>query len=194
MSKRLVKFLEINKVLFKYQYGFRKLYSTTLALFEITDKIIQYLDEGNYCISTFVDLTKAFDTVDHELLLQKLEHYGIRGHANDFFRTYLTDRQQYMVINDAKSSLGKIECGVPQGSVLGLLFFTTYINDIQNAVGAENFRLFADETALFMSHTNLTQLLCDIKTKIKHLMKWCNSNKLTINAEKNKIYPFSYDQ
>ena len=121
MSKSLVKFLEINKILFKYQYGFRKLYSTTLALLEFTDKIIKYFDEGNYCISIFVDLTKAFDTVDHEILLQKLEHYGIRGHANDFFRTYLTNRQQYTVINDAKSSLGKIECGVPQGSVLGPL-------------------------------------------------------------------------
>ena len=127
MSKRLVKFLEINKILFKYQYGFRKLYSTTLALIEFTDRIIQYLDEGNLCISIFIDLTKAFDTVDHEILLQKLEHYGIRGHANDFFRTYLTNRQQYMVINDAKSSLGKIECGVPQGSVLGPLLFTIYI-------------------------------------------------------------------
>ena len=84
LSKRLVKFIEINKILFKYQYGFRKLYSTTLALLEFTDKIIQYLDEGNYCISIFVDLTKALDTVDHEILLQKLEHYGIRGHANDF--------------------------------------------------------------------------------------------------------------
>ena len=190
LSKRLVKFLEINKILFKYQYGFRKLYSTTLALLEFTDKIIQYPDEGNYCISIFVDLTKAFDTVDHEILLQKLEHYGIRGHANDFFRTYLINRQQYMVINDAKSSLGKIECGVPQGSVLGPLFFTIYINDIQNAVGPENLRLFADDTALFMSHTNLTQLLCDIKTKFKHLIKWCNSNKLTINAEKTNFILF----
>ena len=130
LSKGLVKFLEINKILFKYQYGFRKLYSTTLALIEFTDKIIRYLDEGNYCISIFVDLTKAFDTVHHEILLQKLEHYGIRGHANDFFITYLTNRQQYMVINDAKSSLGKIECGVPQGSVLGPLFFTIYISMI----------------------------------------------------------------
>ena len=95
-----------------------------------------------------------------------------------------------MVINVAKSSLGKIECGVPQGSVLGLLFFTIYINDIQNAVGPENLRLFADDTALFMSHTNLTQLLCDIKTKFKHLIKWCNSNKLTINAEKTNFILF----
>ena len=118
---------------------------------------------------------------------KKLDHYGIRGHANDFFRTYLTNRQQYMVINDAKSSLGKIECSVPQGSILGPLFFTIYINDIQTAVGPENLRLFGDDTVLFMSHTNLTQLLCDIKTKFKHLIQRYNSNKLTINAEKKII-------
>ena len=174
-----------------------------LGLIEFTDKIILYLDEGNYCIDIFIDLTIAFDTVDHEILLQKLKHYGIRGHANDFFRSYLAKRQQYLVINDAKSSLGKIECGVPQNSVLGPLFFTSYINDIQSAVGPENLRLFSDDTALFMSHTYLTQLLYDIKTKFKHLIKWCISNKLTINAETkncilfhtiNKPIPMNLDE
>ena len=87
-------------------------------------------------------------------------------------------------------NMGKIECGVPQGSVLGPLSFPIYLNDIQNAVGPENLRLFADDTALFMSHTNLTQLLCDIKTKFKHLIKWCNSNKLTINAVKTNCILF----
>ena len=152
LSKRLVKFLEINKILFKHQYGFLKLYSTTWALIEFTDKIIQYLDEGNYCISISIDLTKTFDTVDHEILQQKLEHYGIRWHANDFFRTYLTNRQQYMVINDAKSSLGKIECGVPQGSVLGPLLFTIYINDIQNAVGPEIKIICRRHSAIHVTH------------------------------------------
>ena len=97
--------LEVNKILFEYQYGFRKLYSTTLALIEFTDSIIKFLDEGQYCMSIFVDLTKAFDTVDHEILLDKLDRYGIRGHANDFFRSYLSDRQQYTVINGVNSAL-----------------------------------------------------------------------------------------
>ena len=117
----MVIFLETNKILFKYQYGFRKLYSTTLALVEFTDTITRYLDEGKYCISIFVDLTKAFDTVDHELLLHKLEHYGIRGHAINFFRLYLTNRLQYTVVNDSASSTGKLECGVPQGPVLTIM-------------------------------------------------------------------------
>ena len=125
LCKRLVKFLEVNKILFEYQYGFRKLYSTSQALIEFTDIIIKFLDEGQYCMSIFVDLTKAFDTVDHEILSDKLDRNGIRGHANDSFRSYLSDRQQYTVINWVNSSLKilkNITCGVPQGSVLGHCF------------------------------------------------------------------------
>ena len=190
LCRKLVKFLEFNKILFKYQYGFRKLYSTTLALVEFTDTITRYLDEGKYCISIFVDLTKAFDTVDHEILLHKLEHYGIRGHANNFFRSYLTNRLQYTVANDSASSTGKIECGVPQGSVLGPLFFALYINDIHHSVGTEYVKLFADDTALFMSHPDLTALIANIKSKFEDLFKWCISNKLTINAEKTNFVLF----
>ena len=155
LCKRLVTFLEINKILFEYHYGFRKLYSTTLALVEFTDNLIRDLDEGNYCISIFVDLTKAFDTVDHDILLTKLDHYGVRGHANDFFRSYLVHRFQYSSINGTHSSLTLNQIGVTQGSVLALLFFTIYINDIYRAVGAEYIRLFVDDTALFMKHPNL---------------------------------------
>ena len=106
----------------KFQYGFRKLHSTTLALIEFTDSVRRFLGDENYVISIFVDLTKAFDTVDHEILLYKLERYGIRGHANDFFRTYLTNTFQYTVINGTESALNAVTCGVPQGSVLGPLF------------------------------------------------------------------------
>ena len=92
-------------MLFEYQFGFRKLYSTTLALIEFTDKVRSLLDEGNYVICLFVDLTKAFDTVDHERLLYKLDRYGIRGHANAFFRSYLTDRKQFTIVNGVESEL-----------------------------------------------------------------------------------------
>ena len=122
LCKRLVKFPEVTKILFEYQYGFRKLYSITLALIEFTDSIIKFLDEGQYRMSTFVDLTKAFDIVDHEILLDKLDRYGIRGHANDLFRSYLSDRQQYTMINGVNSAFKNITCGVCQESVLGPLF------------------------------------------------------------------------
>ena len=113
ICRRLVSFLERNKILYCYQYGFRKLYSTALALIEITDFIKRLLDEKNYVISIFIDFKKAFDTVDHETLLYKLECYGIRGLANDFFRSYLTNRLQYTVINGVNSDLRTVSCGVP---------------------------------------------------------------------------------
>ena len=155
-----------------------------LALIEFTDNIIKFLDEGQYCMSIFVDLTKAFDTVDHEILLDKLDRYGIRGHANLFLRSYLSDRHQYTVINGVNSTLKYITCGVPQGSVLGPLFFAIYINYICNAVGQKNLRLFADDTALFMHRPDLNTLIFYIINKFNELNRWCISNKLTINANK----------
>ena len=121
LCKRLVEFLEANRILFEYQYGFRKLCSTTSALIEFTDNI-KFLDEGQFCMSIFVDLTKAFCTDDPEILFNKLDRYWIRGHANRFFRSHLSDRHQYIVLNGTNSTLKDITCGVPQGSVLGPLF------------------------------------------------------------------------
>ena len=102
------------------------------SVFEFTDSIIKFFDEGQYCLSIFVDLTKAFDTVDHEILLDTLDTYRIRGHANDLFRSYLSDRQQYTVINGVNSALENITCG---DSFLAHCFFAMYINDIYYAPG-----------------------------------------------------------
>ena len=102
LHRNLMKFLERHNILFMYQFGYRKLHSTTIALIEITDKIKKLLDEGNYVIGIYSNLTKAFDTVNHEILLNKLCRYGIRGHANDFFRSYLTNRRQYTCTNGKK--------------------------------------------------------------------------------------------
>ena len=110
------------------------------------------VDDGNYVISLFVNLTKAFDIVDHEILLYKLDRYGIRGHANALFQSYLTDRKQFTIDNGVEYELKDIGCGVSQGSVLGLLFFALYINDLYKAIGEDYIRLFADYTALFSWH------------------------------------------
>ena len=123
LCKQPVSFIERNKILYNYQFGFRKLYSTTMALIEFSDNIHRLLDDGNYVIGISIDFTKAFDTVDHEILLHKLHRYGIRGHANDFFRSYLTNRTQYTYVNGVRSDVRSISCGVPQDSVLGPLFF-----------------------------------------------------------------------
>ena len=156
-----------NKILVDLQYGFRKLYSKTLALIKFTDNKMKYLDQGNYCISIFVDMTKAFDTVDHDILLEKMNRYGIRGHENNFFRSHLENRCQYTVINGATSTIENIRCGVPQGSVLGPLFFAIYINDLYKSVGRDFIRLFADDTVSTMHviqvmQTKLMRLLLNI--------------------------------
>ena len=167
LAKRLIGFFTDNKILFDFKYGFIKLYSTTLALIEFPDNIMKYLDQGNYGISIFVDMTKAFDTVDNNILLEKMNKYGIRGHANNFFRSYLENRCKYIVIKGTTSTIENIRCGVPRGPVLGPLFFAIYINDLYKSVGRDYIRLFADDTALAMHGGDLSLLVEQIRQSFK---------------------------
>ena len=127
MHKRLYNFLGEHKILFNNQFGFRKNNSTSLALIQITGKIKESIDNGKYGCGIFINLRKAFDTVNHSILLTKMEHYGIRDIALEWFKSYLNNRKQYVYINGEASQLKDITCGVPQGSGLGpLLFFDLY--------------------------------------------------------------------
>ena len=155
LCKRLISFLERNKKLYCHQYGDRKFYSTLLALIEVTDLIKRFLDEKQYVIGISIDFRKAFDTVNHDILLDKLERYGIRGHANKCCRSYLTKRRQYTLVNGVKSNFGNVNCGVPQGSVLGPFLFLLYINDIKHAIRCHNVKVFADDTFLFTNDRNI---------------------------------------
>ena len=126
---------------------------------KITDNIKRLLDEKNYVIGIFIDFKKDFDNVDHEILLRKLDCYGIRGHANMFFGSYLTNRRQFTIANGIQSAIDIVKCGVPQGP----LFFLLYINDIYRALGCNVVRLFADDTSLLSSERNLNDVIIQAK-------------------------------
>ena len=123
MYKNVYQFLTESNIIYDLQFGFRQNVFTAHALINITENIRQDLDERSIRCGIFIDLQKVFDTVDHEILLAKRNHYGVRGVSNDWFRSYLSNRQQYISINGYGSGLLKINCGIPQGSVLGTYFF-----------------------------------------------------------------------
>ena len=123
IKNRLSKFLEDNKCLFSRQFGFRNKHTTNHALIDLTENIRKALDGNEFACGVFLDFKKAFDTVNHKILLKKLEHYGVRGHAIKWFKSYLSERKQYTPVNNADSQINEISYGVPQGSVLGPLLF-----------------------------------------------------------------------
>ena len=137
------------------EYGFRPNHCTEQATLELTDRIISAMDNNDVPIGVFLDLSKAFDTIDHNILLNKLEHYGIEGIPLQLFKNYLTNRKQYVKLCDIKSNLLQIKTGVPQGSILGPLLFIIYINDFSRASAIFDFICYADDTTLFCTLSKL---------------------------------------
>ena len=181
--KRLMKFIDKNNILYKYQFGFRRTHSTTLALIDVIDNIRKNLHQGKKVAGVYIDFSKAFDCVNHHILLQKLQHYGINGKMLQLIESYLTGRKQFTVANGTVSNTKEINCGVPQGSVLGPLLFLIYSNDIQNCT-TEVLKLFADDSNGFIFENDYTTLKTKIKSLLKELFKWSTDNKLTINTSK----------
>ena len=144
-------------LLYESQCGFRKLHSTELTALEFTDRISHEMDAKEIPFSIFLDSSKAFDTLNHNVLLSTLEYYGIRSTALNWFKSYLTKRTQYVDCNDVASSIREIETGVPQGSILGPLLFIIYMNDIQTVSDNLNFILCADDKTLNSPMCSFTQ-------------------------------------
>ena len=190
MHKRLYNFLESQNILFDNQFGFRKNNSTSYALIQITERIKETIDKKKYGCGIFIDLRKAFDTVNHEILLNKLDHYGIRGTALHWFHSYLSDRKQFVFHNGESSKLQSINCGVPQGSVLGPLLFLLYINDLPNVSNILQFYLFADDTNIYYEANSLENLELIINRELKKLHTWLIVNRLSLNIDKTNFVVF----
>ena len=192
MHKRLYNFLSIHNCIYDNQFGFRKKHSTNHALISITEDVRNALDNHKISCGIFIDLQKAFDTVDHHILLSKLEHYGIRGVANDWFRSYLTNRRQFVEINGVNSDELVLPYGVPQGSVLGPLLFLIYINDLHKSIKYSRVRHFADDTNLIISNNSPKQLQKQLNADLKNLCNWLKANKISLNASKSELLIFRH--
>ena len=168
------------------QYGFLKNHSTEYAAIELTDKVLKDIDEKNISLAIFMDLSKAFDTLDHDILIKKLAHYGINGTPLEWFTSYLTGRSQYVEIDDVSSNVLSLSTGVPQGSILGPLLFLIYMNDIPYCTKYFNCILYADDTTLSNTIQIPSMSPLNINDELAKVYDWLAVNKLSLNVKKTK--------
>ena len=194
-----------HQLFYENQYGFRKSHSTELAALELVDRLFKHLDDGKIPVSVFLDLSKAFDTLNHAILMDKLKYYGLNETSLNWFRSYLHDRYQYTEYNGTCSDVINLTTGVPQGSILGPLLFIIYMNDIH--VATSNFKaiLYGDDTNLLspmcsfsssnsLNPTKLTEVTNSINDELSHVHEWLLINKLSVNVTKTKFMIFHHQQ
>jgi len=191
---QLYSFLERHNILTNCQYGFRNRKSTTQALLNQCQYLYSKIDNDEYVISLFLDFRKAFDCVDHEILMGKLERYGIRGITLRWFKSYLTERKQYTIIDGNESMAQNISHGVPQGSILGPLLFLLFINDLPTITPFFKYILFADDSTLSTSFKkcDADTVAISINHELSKIYNWLNANKISVNTDKTKFIIFSY--
>ena len=188
--KTLVQHLNDCNILYHRQFGFRPQHSTTDAVANFVGEVLQSLDTGNMILAIFIDLKKAFDTVNHQLILKKLECLGVEGTALSWFDSYLSGREQFVQIGNSKSKKSKLEVGVAQGSLLGVVLFQLIINDLHKSVKFSTTILYADNTTLLISGKNLRCLKSKMQHDLDHLSVWLANNYLKLNVSKTKYLIF----
>ena len=198
--KRTYHFLEHNQILYNSQYGFRSQHSCQDAISELVGKILKNMEEHKYTIAVCIDLSKAFDTLEHEVLFAKLEKYGIRGTTLNWFRSYLTNRK--LRVKCKIGTTGQIEYseyynvnyGTPQGSCLGPLLFLIFNNDLNRCLENSSSILFADDTIIYDQNKNLDFLKWNLEQELSKVVDWFNANKLTLNVDKTQCLLFEPKQ
>ena len=190
--KRLYTFFEDKEVIHNNQYGFRYSHSTVHAVQTAINSVVTSLNRSHHSMGIFIDFSKAFDTIQHKILLDKLYNYGIRGISHELINDYLTNRKQYVFYdNKCYSVVNDISVGVPQGSVLGPLFFIIYVNDICNGMGRNvSFIMFADDTNIFISAQSIDELYSIANDALRWLNVYIDANFLHINLKKSKYMIF----
>ena len=191
MSLKMTAYLKKYNILNENQFGFQSTRSTSDAVLTLLDDIYEGLENRKNVLTVFIDFSKAFDLVDHKILLFKLPHYGFRGIVNDWFASYLTNHTQYVKINGLKSVKLSNNIGVPQGSVLGPLLFLIFINDIFNCLKSSKMILYADDASFNNSHESLNELYETVNCELDLLYNWTLVNKLVINVKKTNYMLFS---
>jgi hypothetical protein len=191
---RMIDFIETHALLSNNQYGFRKRKNTTTAIMHLLKAILETFHEREVMIALFLDLSKAFDCVEHDILIAKLERYGFRGVFLDLLSTYLRNRMQYVDIEGVYSNQLAVKYGVPQGSVLGPLLFLIYINDLNFILPNINKILFADDTVLYKMGRDCNEIIQEMNNEVKILCDWLNANGLALNKSKTKMIVFTNQQ
>jgi len=196
MYNRLNQHLNSNKIIVSEQYGFRRGKSIDNAIFSLTNTIVSGLNKKQVIAGIFYDLSKAFGSVNHSILLQKLFHYGVRDTYHSWFKSYLTSRQQKVIISinggNHSSNWETVTSGVPQGSVFGLLLFLIYINDLPHIIQQlAKPIIYADDTSILIQATNIMELQVKVSDTIHHIKEWSLVNGLTLNLNKTNIIKFS---
>ena len=186
----IYKYLTTHNLLFNNQFGFRRNHSTYMALIQLVNKITSAMDNRESTAGVFLDLSKVFDTIDHHILLNKLDHYGIRGHSFNWVSSYLANRMQLVQFTSTCSQPEPIVCDIPQGSILRPLLFIIYINNLPNASNLLKTFLFADDTSLFYSHKDPNQLIRVMNCELSKISEWLKVNKLSLNVAKTNYILF----
>ena len=195
MHLQIYDYFTNKNLLYKSQYGFRSKHSTEFAALELVDRLIKQMDENKVPLNVYLDLSKAFDTLDHEILLYKLKYYGFDNLSLKLMKSYMTERKQFVIINETMSEFLDIKTGVPQGSVLGPLLFLIYLNDLPHSSSCFHPVVYADDTTLnttlnYFYVNDISNIDVGINTELSKVQDWLKVNKLSLNVKKTKAMVF----